>query len=282
MRPRVPAPAPLRFALLTAALALASAAVAGDAPPWSDATGTGEPTIVLLHSAGSAPSVWDLLLPALTEKHRVVRVELPGHGASPMIPDLNVRGVARAVDRALELRKVRRALLVGHAYGGWVALEEAAAHPERAAAVAVIDMGTYTPLDTARTASLEYHLKERYANLIKVIYEVMSLNPTEGDSAVELALRVPPDVLAAYLRDSWRTDLRARVKNLKTPVHVIATTSTWPASQPWERAKIALGYETAGPVEGIRIGGSGHLVMRDKPDSLAVVLEGIADALPKR
>jgi len=258
------------------------AAIAGDAPPWSDTTGTGGPTIVLLHSAGSDASVWDLVLPALSEKHRVVRVELPGHGTSPMIREVSVKEVARAVDRALDRQKVERALLVGHSYGGWVALEEAAAHPKRAAAVAVIDMGTFTPQDTARTASLERHLKERYPNLIRVIYEVMSVNPTESDSAVEKALRVPPDVLTAYLRDAWRTDLRPRIRGLKTPVHLIATSSTWPASQPWERVKKALGYETAGPVDGIRISESGHLIMRDQPDSLAAILTKIADSLPPR
>src|SRR5512147_2342578 len=251
------------------ALLLASAVVAGDAPPWSDVTGTGEPTIVLLHSAGSDPAVWDLVLPALAASHRVVRVELPGHGASPALREVSVKEVARAVDRALELKKVEHALLVGHAYGGWVALEEAAAHPKRAAAVAVIDMGTFTPQDTARTAALELHLKERYANLIRVIYEAMSVNPAESDSAVDTALRVPHDVLIAYLRDAWRTDLRPRIRGLKTPVHLIAASTTWPPSQPWERVKAALGYETAGPVEGVRIGETGHLIMRDQPDSLA-------------
>jgi pimeloyl-ACP methyl ester carboxylesterase len=266
----------------TFALSLAVLAAAGDAPPWSDATGTGEPTIVLLHSAGSGPSVWDLLLPELSEKHRVVRVELPGHGASPAIRDVSVKEVARAVDRALEARKVEGALLVGHSYGGWVALEEAVAHPKRAAAVAMIDIGSYTPPDTARTANLEQHLKEHYPNLIRLIYESMSVSPVESDSAIAQAMRVAPDVLSAYLRDAWRTDLRRRIRGLKTPIHVIVASSAWPASQPWERVKTVLGYETAGPVTGVRISETGHLIMRDRPDSLAAVLVGIADALPKR
>ncbi len=141
------------LALLSAALFLiaASALLAGDLPLWSDSQGKGEPTIVLLHGAGADRSLWDLVLPALSKNHRVVRVELPGHGASPMIPDITVKEVARVVDAALQREHVEHALLVGHSYGAWVALEEAAARPKRAAAVAVLDMGSYTPQDSART-----------------------------------------------------------------------------------------------------------------------------------
>ena len=92
----------------------ASALLAGDLPPWSDAQGKGEPTIVLLHGAGSDRSLWDLVLPTLAKTHRVVRVELPGHGASPMIGAITVKEVAKAVDQALERQHVERAILVGH------------------------------------------------------------------------------------------------------------------------------------------------------------------------
>ena len=273
---------PLAAATAALALVLAAAVFAGDAPPWSDVSGQGEPTIVLLHDAGSDPGVWNRVLPALSAKHRVVRVELPGHGASPKIPEVTVTEVARAVDRALETRKVERAILVGHSYGGWVALEEAAAHPARAAAVVVLDMGAYTPQDTARLANVELHLREHYPNLIRVIYEVMSHNANDCDSAVATALEIPQEVLSAYLRDAWRTDLRPRLRRLKTPVHVVVTASIWPASQPWDRAKAALGYQTAGPVTGYRLTNTGHLIMKDQPDSLAAILTTIADKSRKR
>lgn len=263
-------------------LAASSALIAGDLPPWSDSHGTGEPTIVLLHGAGSDRSLWDLVLPALTEAHRVVRVELPGHGASPMIPEITVKEAARAVDRALERERVERALLVGHSYGAWVVLEEAVARPKRVSAVAVLDMGSYTPQDSARNASLERYIQERYPSLINAIFMVMSENPVECDSAVAKALRVPREVLTAYLRDSWRIDLRPRIRNLKTPIHFIATEGSWPAAQPWENARPRFGYVTAGPVEGYRIAGSGHLLMRDRPDTLAALLLGIAGKLPRR
>lgn len=273
---------PLSFTLALFLLLGGSLLFAGDVPLWSDSTGKGEPTIVLLHGAGSDRNLWDLVLPALSASHRVVRVELPGHGASPMLPEITVKDVARAVDQALEKQHVERAFFVGHSYGAWVALEEAVSKPKRVAAIAVIDMGSYTPQDTARTAALEKYIQERYTSLVQAIFEVLSNNPVESDSAVVQALRLPREVLVAYLRDAWRTDMRDRIRDLKTPIHLIVTEGSWPVTQPWERARNHFGYQTAGTVEGYRIPDAGHLMMRDRPDTLATLLLQIAEKLPKR
>ena len=112
--------------------------------------------------------------------------------------------------------------------------------------------------------------------LVRVVFEVMSLNPAGSDSAVAIALRTPKDVLTAYLREAWRTDLRPRIKNLKTPVYVVTAEATWPESKSWETMRDAFGYRTAGPVVGHRVKGSGHLVMQDQPDTLVAILERIA------
>ncbi|HET7903776.1 MAG TPA: alpha/beta hydrolase [Candidatus Eisenbacteria bacterium] len=266
------------FLLLAIALLAAPIVIAGDALPWSDEHGTGEPTIVLLHGLGANRHVWSLVAPQLARTRRVVLVELPGHGESPPLRTVSVKEAARAVDRVLEARRVERALLVGHSYGGWVALEEALAKPKRAAGVVVLDMGAFSPADTARISALESHLTERYPSLIQVIFKAMSELPTEGDSAVAEALRVPPDVMRAYFRDAWRADLRPRLRNLKTPLHVVATPATWPAGQPWEAVRDRLGYATKGPVTGHRVEGSGHLIMRDQPEALVAVIDSIARA----
>ncbi len=271
-----------RAAALVAGLLLgATAGIAGDNAPWSDERGSGDPTIVLLHGIGADRNVWNLVAPHLVRNHRVVVVDLPGHGSSPPIRDVSVANVARAVDRALSDRHVEHALLVGHSYGAWVALEEAAVNPRRVAGVVVLDIGAFTPADTARTASLERYLRDQYPSLIRVIFEGMSIDPVESDSAVAHALRLSPDVLRAYFLDSWHTDMRDRIRDLTVPIHVVATTSAWPASQSWEDARARAGYATKGPVVGHRIDGSAHLIMRDRPDTLATIVERIAAELPR-
>jgi pimeloyl-ACP methyl ester carboxylesterase len=261
--------------LLALSLVAAATVTAGDAAPWSEVRGAGEPTVVLLHGLGATHEVWNLVAPHLESRHRVVLVDLPGHGASLPLGTVSVANVARAVDRALAARGVERAVIVGHSFGGWVALEEAVARPKRAAAVVVLDLGAYTPVDTARVSSLDRYLTERYPSLIQAIFETMSQDPVESDSAVAGALRVDPDVLRAYFRETWRTDLRPRLRGLKIPVHVVATEATWPSSLPWDAVRDHLGYATNGPVSGHRIQDSAHLIMRDQPDSLVALIERI-------
>ncbi len=87
------------------------------------------PTLVLIGSLGSELSIWEPQLPALGG-FRVVRVDLPGHGGSP-VPDepFAIADVGRAV---LELVD-GRASLCGLSLGGLVATWIAAAAPERVA-----------------------------------------------------------------------------------------------------------------------------------------------------
>jgi pimeloyl-ACP methyl ester carboxylesterase len=47
--------------------------------------GAGEP-LVLLHGIGSHWQMWEPVLPALTARHEVIAVDLPGFGDSPMPP----------------------------------------------------------------------------------------------------------------------------------------------------------------------------------------------------
>ena len=89
------------------------------------------PTVVLLHSSGSSARQWRDLVETLQPRYRVRAIDFHGHGVrsdwgggSPM---------ALADDAALVeplLEEARGAHLVGHSYGGAVALKLAALHPQ--------------------------------------------------------------------------------------------------------------------------------------------------------
>jgi pimeloyl-ACP methyl ester carboxylesterase len=236
---------------------------------------------VLIHGLGQDGKLWDRVAPALAARHRVVIVDLPGHGGSPPLSSPSVPAVAEALDRTLKEQNVKRALLVGHSYGGLIALEEAAAHPERALGIISIDLATYVPVDSERIANLNQIIEQRYQLFVQGVFSTMTHDSTQVDSVVAKAERVPRPVLAAYFRNVWRTDLRERIRPLKTPMLVVTTAETWPGSEPWENARTRLGFMTAGPVQGRRIMGSGHLIPIDQPDSLAKVIEEYASGLKR-
>jgi pimeloyl-ACP methyl ester carboxylesterase len=259
-----------------------STARPGQPPLAAEERGGGKPTLVLIHGLGQDRDVWDRLVSRLQGRYRLLLVDLPGHGQSASIPSVSVSAVADVLDRTLKERKVKQALLVGHSYGGLVALAEAAKHPERAAGVVSIDIATYSDADSERVANLEMVIKERYPLFIRGVFETMTHDSSEVDSVIEKAGRVPRDVLAGYFRDAWRTDLRPSIRILKIPILVVATDATWPAVESWTSARKRLGYETAGPAVGRRIWGSAHLIQLDQPDTLAAVIADFAETLKKK
>jgi pimeloyl-ACP methyl ester carboxylesterase len=266
-------PSTLAILLALAPVCLAPSAARSDHPGLAHVKrGTGEPTLVLIHGLGGDRGLWDRLSPLLEKRHKLVAVELPGHGASAPLPMVTVRAVAEELDRTLRREKIQRAVLVGHSYGGLVALEEAAASSGRVRGVVSIDLATYVVADSERMASLVDLIDTRYPLFIRGVFGVMTRDSTQLDSVIAKAERVPRSVMSAYFQDVWRTDLRPRIRNLKTPVLLVATHSTWPDSEPWEAARARMGYETAGPVTVRRIYGSAHLVPVDQPDTLAAAI----------
>lgn len=80
--------------------------------------------------------LWDGQLPALAERHLVVRYDLRGYGDSPLPggPFSYVDDLAAL----LEHLGIERAALVGNSFGGKVALEFALEHPGRTRALVLI------------------------------------------------------------------------------------------------------------------------------------------------
>ena len=99
------------------------------------------PDVVMVHGITGNLAVWHLrLVPALSERFRVLTYDLRGHGHS----DVPARGYtpdAMAGDllELLDALEVERPAIVGHSYGADIALYLAANHPERAREVIAIE-----------------------------------------------------------------------------------------------------------------------------------------------
>ena len=98
--------------------------------------GAGEP-LILIHGMGSGSSAWKLVIPALQEKFRVVTFDLPGHGKSPLDPEqaMDPHSLARLITEQMDNLGIPKAHFAGNSLGGWVALEIAAAFPDRTMSV---------------------------------------------------------------------------------------------------------------------------------------------------
>ncbi|HET9298675.1 MAG TPA: alpha/beta hydrolase [Candidatus Polarisedimenticolaceae bacterium] len=102
--------------------------------------GSGDPTVVFVHCWGCDRSFWDGSMRALAPKHRVVALDLPGHGESGADRTAwSVEAFGADVVRLMETLDLRKVVLVGHSAGGSVALAAAARAPERVVGVVGVD-----------------------------------------------------------------------------------------------------------------------------------------------
>lgn len=101
------------------------------------------PPILLLHGLASAANIWDLTAPRLARTRRVVALDQRGHGRSDK-PDHGYDFASMIADdlaAADALGLDAPFVVVGHSWGANVALEFGAAHPERVAALVMVDGG---------------------------------------------------------------------------------------------------------------------------------------------
>ena len=109
-------------------------------------TGTGAVAgrpILLLHGLASTCRIWDLVAPILARDFSVVAVDQRGHGESDKPGDgYDFATVSRDLHGFVQALGLERPVVVGHSWGGNVALEYGVAYPGAARGLCFIDGGT--------------------------------------------------------------------------------------------------------------------------------------------
>jgi pimeloyl-ACP methyl ester carboxylesterase len=109
------------------------------------ARGREGPPIVLLHCYSCSLHWWDRLVPRLSERHRVVRLDLLGHGGSDKPKSgYSIEEQGAIVAEALNRLDVEGATVVGHSMGAAVATALAAESSELVDRLVVIDQAPDT------------------------------------------------------------------------------------------------------------------------------------------
>lgn len=104
-------------------------------------TSLGEgPPLVILHGLYGAGTNWNSHAKWLSERFRVILVDLRNHGRSPHHPDMSYPAQAADVLALLDRLDIDQALLLGHSMGGKAAMVLALQHPQRVRALIAADI----------------------------------------------------------------------------------------------------------------------------------------------
>ena len=93
--------------------------------------GEGDRVVVLAGSLGSSLALWDLQMPALADRFRVLRYDHPGHGRSPLSEDRTVAALAVQLLGLLDDLGFAQVSFCGLSLGGAVGMRAALDAPER-------------------------------------------------------------------------------------------------------------------------------------------------------
>lgn len=100
----------------------------------------GLPGLVLVHGGAAHSGWWDHVAPFFAATHRVVALDLSGHGDSGRRPSYDMGLWAEEVLAAAAAGGVHGPpLVVGHSMGGWVAVHVGVHHGDRVDGIAIID-----------------------------------------------------------------------------------------------------------------------------------------------
>jgi pimeloyl-ACP methyl ester carboxylesterase len=117
--------------------------VLGDGPP-----------LVFVHGLSGSWQNWLEQVPVLAREHRVVTLDLPGFGCSPMpAGEISISRYARLLDGLLDQLGIDAAAVVGNSMGGFVAAELAIAFPRRVERLVLISAAGISTYADRRTAS---------------------------------------------------------------------------------------------------------------------------------
>ncbi len=174
------------------------------------------PPVVLVHGLGGSHLNWVGIAPALTERRRVVALDLPGFGLTPALGrDTSVNHNAALLSRFVHEVLGGPVVLVGNSMGGMVSLLLADRRPEQVAGLALVDPALPNPgarPDPQVAATFAMYAVPRVGELVLTHYNTRFSDRQRVLGTVALCFadpsRADEDVVAAGIElAAWRRSL---------------------------------------------------------------------------
>jgi pimeloyl-ACP methyl ester carboxylesterase len=116
--------------------------------------GAGDP-VILLHGWGGSAASMQPVFECLRTHNRVVALDFPGFGASALPPvPWGVGDYAVCLRRLLDRLEIEKSTLIGHSFGGRVAIVYATTWPEQVDRLILVDSAGIRPATTPRQQAI--------------------------------------------------------------------------------------------------------------------------------
>jgi pimeloyl-ACP methyl ester carboxylesterase len=190
--------------------------------------GKGEPTLVFIHCWGCNRHLWDNQVAEFSKTHRVVTIDLPGHGESGLDrKDWTIESYGDDVKTVVAKLDLKRVVLIGSSMGGPIAVEAARRMPDRVVGIVPVDT-LQNVEDKGSPEQLEAVFKALEADFKGATTTLMSqffFSPTTPVAVKDRVLADinsrPPATAIAILRGVFKYDPAPALKEIKVPIRAI-------------------------------------------------------------
>ena len=233
------------------------------------------PVILLTHGYSATSQMWVGQVAELSKDHRLVVWDMRGHGESDSPDDPSLYSEpATVADMAalLDVVGAKTAIVGGLSLGGYMSLAFHRVHPERVAALLIIDTGPGYKNDEAREGWNKTSLKtaERY--------ETEGLSLLEGGSAERRTARHKSAKGLALAARGMLTQRDAGVITSLPDIKVPAIVVVGSEDTPFLAASSYMAARIPGAQQAV-IEGAGHAANIDKPKAFNAAIMGFLGAL---
>jgi pimeloyl-ACP methyl ester carboxylesterase len=247
---------------------------------WGD---NGRPPMLLLHGGLAHAHWWDFLAPLMIDHYRVLALDLRGHGDSDWDEGADYAAEAHASDVLTFIREMNLdgVTLVGHSFGGQVAIKSAAQIDGSLAALVVIDSRTRIGERAARFMDSLRKLPQPLFPSFDEAVRRFRLLPIDHQTSPEVLRHIACRAVRQQGDGTWTfkfdrramvntktSDLTGELRALRCPLLVVrgAQSTLIPAS-------VLDDFVEAAPhAQCDAIPDAHHHVMLDQPKALATVL----------
>ena len=237
-----------------------------------DDRGAGKPALVFIHGWTCDRSFFAPQAEHFARRHRVVSVDLRGHGESDKPPGpYTIATYADDIAHIVEQLALGQTVAVGHSMGGQTVLQLAAAHPDCVAAIVMVDPAPFVfpPELRAAIEAMAADIEDgNQQSRRQFILDHLFL-PTSDRRLVEAVLAVmlaaPNHVAANAIRGALEFDGRAVATLCKVPALHLAGTP--PLNPPH-----LMSDWLPNVVNGWTVG-AGHFNQLEVPDQVNLMIE---------
>jgi pimeloyl-ACP methyl ester carboxylesterase len=196
--------------------------------------GTGDPTLVLVHGWTNSRAIWGQHPETLAKSHRVVALDLAGHGISDADrADWTVEAFGQDVVAVADRLGLDRIVLVGFSMGGPVIIEAADQLGDRVDGLVFVDTVQDPDTFLGGEEALEQMVAAMRANWNDpALIRAFGFTPDAPDSLIDYAIRIQPEELAEYqvtvlyaVHDWVGAEMKRTLERLDVPIAAINTTN---------------------------------------------------------